>query len=405
MTANVLALSAALRQLEVDRLWQRGLTGHGVGIGHLDSGVDPHPALEGRIGGFMQFDDGGNPVPGRSPFDSGQHGTHTAGLICGGVVDGVAIGAAPQGSLYCGVVIDGGQTILRILRGLCWLAKQPVRVASLPLGIPAYNPVFREAIAALRQRGVLPITAIGNRGAGRFHSPGAYPEVLAVGAVNGEGQVASFSGSLNVPQTLSALKPDVLAPGKRIVSLHPDGQVHALSGTSMSSACVAGLAALLFEACPCASVASVEAALIHSSIPVDAAQSHRCRAGVVNAPAALEHLLSCQPSSEDIAQADYAAAVGSDTDCFIDPHLRQQFFYRGESSVLPAIVGVTGTFADVMLEINDQVGEEPAALESLLPTRLVLVHASVRWLKALLVHSEVTLASDVDVDIATVLFG
>jgi len=398
-------ITSELQVLGINQLWQLGLSGQRVGIGHLDSGVDSHPALVGRVAGFMLFDDRGDPVTDQDPFDSGQHGTHTAGLICGGVVDGVAIGVAPKASLYSGVVIDGGRTILRILRGLCWLADQPVRVATLPLGIPAYHPVFREAVAVLRQRGILPVAAIGNRGAGRFHSPGVYPDVLSVGALNGQGQAASFSGSLNLARNLTALKPDVLAPGRKIISLSPDGGTQIMSGTSMSSAYVAGVAALLFEACPEASVAAVEAALISSCLPVNDEDAHRCRAGLVNAPAALEYLLAYHPEEEAFPNEDYVKAVGNDNGRFIDPHLCQQFYYKGESSVLQAIVGVSGEFEDVMVEINSQVDEGPVSVDPLSPTRLVLINATTRWLKALLEHEKVTLASDVDVDMAAVLFG
>ncbi len=388
--------------LGVNQLWHQGLTGKGVGIGHLDTGVASHPALEGKVAGFMLFDDQGNPVPDHEPFDAGQHGTHTAGLICGGTMNGTPIGVAPEASLYSGAVIDGGQTILRILRGLCWLAEQPVRVVTLPLGIPGYHPVFREAVEILRGRGILPIAAIGNRGAGQFHSPGVYPNVLSVGATNGQGQIASFSGSRNNLQDHSAVKPDVLAPGKNIISLAPGAGTRKMSGTSMSSAYVAGIAALLFEACPNASVASMEAALIESSSPVD---THRSRAGQINALAALKYLPSSQPAQEEIPDETYAEAAKCENERFIDPHLSQQFFYKGESAILSAIIGSRGCFGDILSEVNNKIKEGPASIEQLHPTQMVWVRATVRWLRNLLAHEQVTLASDVDVDMATVLFG
>ncbi|MCB8922147.1 MAG: S8 family peptidase [Ardenticatenaceae bacterium] len=392
--------SAELRQLGVEALWRQGLSGQGVGVGHLDSGVAPHPALHGRITRFLHINENGRAQPNTPPFDSGKHGTHTAGLICGGAAEGTAVGVAPQANLYSAAVIDGGHTILRILRGLCWLAEQPVRVTNLPLGIPAHHPVFREAIAALRQRGILPIAAIGNRGAGRFHSPGGYDNVLSVGATNGSGQVASFCGSRNTPQTLIALKPDVLAPGRSIRSLHPNGRTQSLTGTSMSSATVAGIAALLFEACPAASVRQVEMALINATQPVETAVPHRSRAGLVNAPAALAYLQAGYAPDEPPQEIEDGRFNGR----FLDPHLRHQFFYKGETAVLPAIIGVSGAFGEIAAAISTQVGEAPAASETLPPTSLTLVHASVRWLQTLLTHPAVTLASAVDVDLTAVLF-
>ncbi|MGH2368734.1 MAG: S8 family serine peptidase, partial [Chloroflexota bacterium] len=86
-----------LRRLGVESLWQQGLTGKGVRVGHLDTGVDgAHPALSDRIAAFMEFDLFGNRVPGSRPHDTGDHGTHTAGTICGGRAGGMAIGVAPE---------------------------------------------------------------------------------------------------------------------------------------------------------------------------------------------------------------------------------------------------------------------------------------------------------------------
>lgn len=404
MITSTYSLSAELAQLEVARLWQQGLTGSDVGIGHLDTGVDLHPVLKGNVAKFVMFDDWGHPIADRELFDSGVHGTHTAGLICGGEVEGIAIGAAPGASLYSGVVINGGQTILRILRGLCWLAEQPIRAAVLPLGIPGNHPVLKEAVDILRSRGILPIAPIGNKGAGNFQSPGVYPNVLSVGASDCTGQIASFSGSLNASKSLIAIKPDVLAPGDKVTSLAPGGGKRAMSGTSMSSAFVAGISALLFEAYPEADIDSVEAALIRSGSDERAVNSHRCRSGLVNASAALKHLQEYQVIEKEISK-DYASAVGVKSERFIDPYLIQQFFYQGKMAVLSAIIGFDGAFMELANEVNNQVPDGLVSVEQLTPTRLVLIRATAGWLKLLVSREQVTLASDVNVDMAAVLFG
>src|SRR5690349_17762841 len=112
-------LTWGLRSLGIDALWRRGLTGAGVRVGHLDTGVDGnHPALAGRVAAFLETDDEGRAVPSAVPRDTASHGTHTAGILCGGLLDGEAIGVAPGAQLYSAAVIDGGRNVVRILRGL-----------------------------------------------------------------------------------------------------------------------------------------------------------------------------------------------------------------------------------------------------------------------------------------------
>ncbi|MCI0415643.1 S8 family serine peptidase, partial [bacterium] len=85
-----------ISRLNVEKLWAQGLTGAGIKVGHLDTGLDgKHPALKKRIAGWQEFDFDGEPVPKSTPHDTNDHGTHTAGTICGGSFQGLKIGVAP----------------------------------------------------------------------------------------------------------------------------------------------------------------------------------------------------------------------------------------------------------------------------------------------------------------------
>ena len=109
--------------------------------GHLDTGVaGQHPALAGRIAAFLETDEEGRAVPSATPRDTASHGTHTAGILCGGVLDGEAIGVAPDAVLHSAAVIDGGRNVVRVLRGLDWLRGSGVRVLSMALGIAGRTP-------------------------------------------------------------------------------------------------------------------------------------------------------------------------------------------------------------------------------------------------------------------------
>ena len=89
-----------------------------------------------------------------------------------------------------------------------------------------------------------------------------------------------------------ALVPDVAAPGVDVVSAKPGGGFQTMSGTSMATPHVAGLAALLAEADPTATVTRLERAILASCTPVERGPADRVRKGIVNAPAALAALHS-----------------------------------------------------------------------------------------------------------------
>src|SRR5262249_55147692 len=103
--------------IKADELHAQGITGQGVIVGHLDTGLDgKHAALKPAIHAFAQFDDLGFEVtPTPEPFDTGEHGSHTAGTIAGRTIDKKAIGVAPEALVASAIVIEGGNTTARII--------------------------------------------------------------------------------------------------------------------------------------------------------------------------------------------------------------------------------------------------------------------------------------------------
>jgi subtilisin len=288
-----------LRHLKVRELWDQGLTGKGVRVGHLDTGVDAtHPAVSGRVVDFMETDVTGDRVPGATPRDSDTeygHGTHTAGIICGGKVGNISIGVAPEADLLSGLVLDGsvgGNPLLRVFSGMEWALEKRVKILNMSLGFTGYSPFFLDVTRRLRQQGVLPVFAIGNEGVGTSRSPGNYAEALSVGACDLSHQVPRFSSSMTFIRPDEPQQPNVVAPGKSVVSAKPGGGVSSLDGTSVAAPHVAGVAALLFEARPTASVAELEAAIQSSCTPLPNDSALRFGFGLVDAPAALQALRS-----------------------------------------------------------------------------------------------------------------
>lgn len=285
--AEVDRVTWGIERLEVPTLWRLGYTGRGVLVGHLDTGVDgTHPALKGAVTHFAVFDELGRqrPRPG-APHDTGRHGTHTAATIAGRPHGGRRVGVAPGCMVASAIVIEGGNVVARILGGMDWIVGLGARVLNMSLGLPGWWPAFQPLTRILRARGVLPVFAVGNEGPGTSRSPGNYDEALSVGACDAKEQVADFSSSQRIK---SLIVPDLVAPGVDVISAVPGGYM-AMDGTSMATPHVAGLAALLFEARPGATVDEVENA-IFQSCELGAMPTSRAHRGMPNGPRALELL-------------------------------------------------------------------------------------------------------------------
>jgi subtilisin family serine protease len=279
--------------LDVPTLWNQGVTGEEVLVGHLDTGVDgSHPALANAIHAFAEFDDIGTLIthtPAQA-FDSGQHGTHTAGTIAGRPVGTSIIGVAPGAKLVCGLVIEGGDVVARVLGGLDWVIGQNVRVLSMSLGIPGVNNEWLPIFQIIRSKNILPVIAVGNEFPGTSRSPGNYAESLSVGAIDEDGNVADFSSSQVFDREDDPLVPDLVAPGVDVISSLPGGGFGSMDGTSMATPHVAGLAALLIGEIPDKTPDEIEQAIYESCKRGPNMPESRANRGAPNAVRALQAL-------------------------------------------------------------------------------------------------------------------
>jgi subtilisin family serine protease len=246
-----------LAKTRAAEVWGGYGRGADVLVGHLDTGIDAsHPALTGRVASFQEFDALGLPVA-SAPHDSGLHGTHTAGTICGRSFRGVSIGVAPQARLNSALVLPGGGgSFAQIVSGMQWALEQGSQVLNLSLGGFGYSEIWNLPLLNATLAGVLVVASIGNSGHGTSGGPGNDIFALGVGATHPEDQAAGFSAG----QTLAVshvrfgdvvyLKPDLSAPGVQVLSAIPGSELAALSGTSMAAPHVTGAAALLLSSAP-----------------------------------------------------------------------------------------------------------------------------------------------------------
>jgi subtilisin family serine protease len=144
-------------------------------------------------------------------------------------------------------------------------------------------------MATLRASGVLPVCAVGNSGPGTSSSPGNYDLVLSVGGCDAHREVDRNSSSQWFARADDPLVPDLVAPGVDVISARPGGGYQSLDGSSQAAPHLSGLAALLWQARPEATVAEIESAIFNScalgSMPQD-----RANRGLPNGPRAYEIL-------------------------------------------------------------------------------------------------------------------
>ena len=280
-----------IKRMGASDLWAQGYTGKDVLVAHLDSGADSeHEALRDAIEENVVVNDSGTGSQTVTPYkDSGTHGTHTAATIVGrsGAGD-MKVGMAPGATLACGTVIDAGDKIARLLDGLDWAVGLGARIINLSVGFEGFNPIFETLMNRLRENQVLPVVSIGNAGPGKSRSPGNYKSALSVGGTDQHDMVPLWSGSA-APGT-GATGPTLCAPGARIVSAFPGGKYRKESGSSMAAPHISGLAALLLDACPTATIDQLQAAIVGSCNNPNNISPDRIGAGIPDAIKALEIL-------------------------------------------------------------------------------------------------------------------
>jgi len=254
-----------LKLLQIDKIWQEyGFKGKEILVGHLDTGVyEEHPDLKGKVEKWAFFDALSRELTSYPPFDTGTHGTHTAGIIVGGNASGVNIGVAPEAKLASAAVLVGEVTLSQILGGMDWAIKNQVSVLNMSLGLTYYEPAFERFVKRLVDMDIFPCFAIGNEGHGTTRSPGNNINAIGVGAIDSEKKVAHFSGGATLSwyngitnSYDNDVKPDICAPGVAVLSSVPPLQeekgeliYHTWhDGTSMAAPHVAGVVALLLQA-------------------------------------------------------------------------------------------------------------------------------------------------------------
>jgi serine protease AprX len=297
-----------------DDLWARGITGRGVGVALIDSGVVPVPGLIAgnvRNGPDLSFE---SQVDALTYLDTYGHGTHMAGIIAGNdtpprnarggydlaKVAGSHLGIAPDATLLSLklATFDGATDVSQVMAAIDWVVQHKddeglgIRVLNLSFGTDGAQDrrldPLAYAVEVAWRHGIVVVVSAGNHGDdyGRLANPAANPFVLAVGAADtnrtlrpADDTVTDFSNRGD-----GVRNPDLVAPGRSLLSLrspnsfidvnNPQADVPARylkgSGTSQSAAVVSGAVALLLQARPKLSPDEVKHLLTSSAQPIRA---------------------------------------------------------------------------------------------------------------------------------------
>jgi serine protease AprX len=321
------SLFRAARVMDAEKAWDHELTGRGVDVALLDSGVAPVKGLDGPGKVINAVDVSAEAAQSSVAYLDGYgHGTHMAGIIAGRDPEVIAgrekddkrnfVGMAPDARIVNVKAADasGATDVSQVLAGIDWVVQHRtsdglnIRVLNLSFGTDGVQDYQVDplafAVEVAWRKGIFVVVSAGNRGYGspKLNNPATDPYVLAVGANNpnntdkiDDDTVPSWSSRGDATRGV-----DLIAPGKSIVSLRvpgsaidataPQGRVGERyfrgSGTSQAAAVVSGAAALLLQQRPGLTPDQLKALLISTTKPLKHATVAEQGAGVLALEAA-----------------------------------------------------------------------------------------------------------------------
>ncbi|UKS25640.1 S8 family peptidase [Paenibacillus sp. HWE-109] len=263
-------------QVGAPEVWNKSV-GQNIRVGVIDTGIDyNHPDLRNSISRGIN-------LLNRSmlPFDDNGHGTHIAGTIAATGRHSGIVGVAPRAIIHPVKAFDnsGSAYVSDIIAGIDWCVHNDLDIINMSFGMKSYNRSLEQAVMNAYYRGKIIIASSGNDGKKKtVDYPARFPQVVSVGATTRLGKIAPFSNR--------GKQIDIYAPGERVYSSWLHGKYNELSGTSMATAHVSGVVALMLSIKPMSPL-QIKSALRRCAIGLSKRQSSRWQPGHLNARRAI----------------------------------------------------------------------------------------------------------------------
>lgn len=252
--------------IKLDHARKQGLTGKGIGIAIMDTGVGMHPDIIYKNGPLMSFYD--TLAHHNNFYDDNGHGTHVAGIICGNGTASNKLyeGIAPDCKIHIIKILNknGEGNIKNVISGIEWLLKNKdkynIRIVNISVGSVSLkkfdeSSLLVRSINSLWEAGLVVVTAAGNNGPSDYTigAPGNSRKIITVGTSDSVKGKFTHDFSGRGPTMNCIKKPDIVAPGLNTISCNNiinRSFYIPRSGTSMSTPIVSGCIALLLQKYP-----------------------------------------------------------------------------------------------------------------------------------------------------------
>lgn len=234
-------------QIDVKILWNEGITGQGINVAIFDTGLEEnHPHFNNVIERIDWTDE-------NDANDKLGHGTFVCGLVASSKE---CLGLAPDVNLYIFKVFTDSQVSYTswFLDAFNYVIQKKIHVLNLSIGGPDFMDIpFVNKVWEITSNNIIMVSGIGNDGPlyGTLNNPADQLDVIGVGGINSEDQIAKFSSrgmtTWELPEGYGRVKPDIVSYCTHVRGSRRSGGCRTLSGTSVASPIITGAISLLLS--------------------------------------------------------------------------------------------------------------------------------------------------------------
>jgi len=324
-----------LQKIQIEDAWEITGGSSSIKIAVVDTGCDlDHGDLTGKID-RTNSKNLVNPLlpPEDDSYES--HGTHVAGIIAGVVNNGKGIAGITRN---CKLVIfkaldaNGDGYVSTVADAISYASQvSKVKVINCSFGGPVTSTTLREAVNAAVSKGIVIVAAAGNAGTSLKYAPAGYENVIGVTSTDRNDKPCYSFTNYNPPGHTYY---EIAAPGKSIYSTKRNNRYGYLSGTSMSTAFVSGVCALLLSKDPSLSPSEVKSILENTADPIVGENPNKdIGKGRVNAYKALLKVGGTPPpDNEEVKAVAYVGVRGKKS---VEVNVREEVQFYGDQSTAP----------------------------------------------------------------------